>query len=162
MASPSVSPREKGTPLPAEFAALAAQLPPPLHRLLVENVPPEQIALPELLAALGDGGRRDEPPSLRLLRVMRRRGLRPNAFSYAAAIDAQRRGGHWRTAVALVDRMRVEDVPMDSHSWLALLRVCAAGRQWERSGHIVQAVACAPANATAAASLCRDCAEAAP
>lgn len=70
-ASATASATAAATPLPAEFAALAARLPTPLRRLLVDNAPPEQIALPELLAALGaGGGGQNEPASLRLLRAI--------------------------------------------------------------------------------------------
>ena len=70
--------------------------------------------------------------ALGLLESARHSRTKPSAALYTAAIDACGAGGHWTTALTLLDELQSKTTP-DVVCFGAVLAALSAGAMWERS-----------------------------
>ena len=70
---------------------------------------------------------------LLLDRMQTASGLRPNIFSYSAAISACEKGGQWQQALTLFQDMLEGGIRHDIISYNATISACEKGGQWQRA-----------------------------
>ena len=95
---------------------------------LVEQLKPQTAQ--QFTTCLSAYGRvRDWRSAVGMLEQMRRCGVKPNVYSYSAAISACEKGGQWERALALLEELQRRGIEPTVISYSAAIQACAAAGQ---------------------------------